>query len=83
VEIGLFVLEVIQTSKYGLGDWVITDTDHNFLALVSSHSFEFEDIASNIDTVFLMWGIESRFQSTLIKRYLELEPMTKPMRLSS
>tara|TARA_R110001592_G_scaffold215867_1_gene469281 strand:- start:684 stop:1661 length:978 start_codon:yes stop_codon:yes gene_type:complete len=71
-EFGLFVLESdSDIPSMVVGDWVITDTDHNFLRLLESSS-SFEDIASNIDTVFLMCALNQDFNLTLIKRYLEL-----------
>tara|TARA_R110001632_G_scaffold1368_9_gene5733 strand:+ start:18769 stop:19746 length:978 start_codon:yes stop_codon:yes gene_type:complete len=71
-EFGLFVLESdSDMPSMVVGDWVITDTDHNFLRLLESSS-SFEDIASNIDTVFLMCALNQDFNLTLIKRYLEL-----------
>jgi ribosome biogenesis GTPase len=71
-EFGLFVLESdSDIPSMVVGDWVITDTEHNFLRLLESSS-SFEDIASNIDTVFLMCALNQDFNLTLIKRYLEL-----------
>ena len=71
-EFGLFVLESdSDMPSMVVGDWVITDTDHNFLRLLESSS-SFEDIASNIDTVFLMCALNQDFNLALIKRYLEL-----------
>lgn len=71
-EFGLFVLESdSDIPSMVVGDWVITDTDHNFLRLLESSS-SFEDIASNIDTVFLMCALNQDFNLALIKRYLEL-----------
>ncbi|MDE8602604.1 GTPase RsgA [Marinomonas sp. RSW2] len=71
-EFGLFVLESDPNMpSMVVGDWVITDTDHNFLRLLESSS-SFKDIASNIDTVFLMCALNQDFNLALIKRYLEL-----------
>ncbi|MGO2356182.1 MAG: GTPase RsgA [Marinomonas foliarum] len=71
-ESGFFTLEDhLDMPDMAIGDWVVADTDNNFLRLLESSS-TFENIASNIDTVFLICALNQDFNLTLIKRYLEL-----------
>lgn len=71
-ESGFFTLEDhSEMPSMAVGDWVVADTDNNFLRLLESSS-TFENIASNIDTVFLICALNQDFNLTLIKRYLEL-----------
>jgi ribosome biogenesis GTPase / thiamine phosphate phosphatase len=71
-EFGFFNLESdSDMPSMAVGDWVVTDTEHNFLRLLEPSSV-FENIASNIDTVFLICALNQDFNLALIKRYLEL-----------
>ncbi|TYL48369.1 GTPase RsgA [Marinomonas sp. IMCC 4694] len=71
-EFGFFTLENHpDLPRMVVGDWVITDNDHGFLRLLESRS-NFENIASNIDTVFLMCALNEDFNINVIKRYLAL-----------
>ncbi|MBJ7537380.1 ribosome small subunit-dependent GTPase A [Marinomonas transparens] len=71
-EMGLFQLNIDSNMPaMTVGDWVVTDTDHNFLRLLDRRS-EFDNIAANIDTVFLLCALNESFNLALIKRYLEL-----------
>ncbi|WP_421850198.1 GTPase RsgA [Marinomonas sp.] len=71
-EFGFFNIESdSDMPSMSVGDWVITDTEQNFLRLLEPSSV-FENIASNIDTVFLMCALNQDFNLALIKRYLEL-----------
>lgn len=71
-ESGFFNLESdSDMPSMAVGDWVVTDTEYNFLRLLEPSSV-FENIASNIDTVFLMCALNQDFNLALIKRYLEL-----------
>lgn len=54
-----------------VGDWVVTDMEHQFIRRLEPSSV-FENIASNIDTVFLMCALNEDFNLALIKRYLEI-----------
>lgn len=54
-----------------VGDWVIVDSEQGFIRCLESSSV-FENIAANIDTVFLMCSLDADFNLGLIKRYLEL-----------
>lgn len=53
-----------------VGDWVVTDTENQFIRCLEPSSV-FENIASNIDTVFLICALND-FNLTLIKRYLDI-----------
>lgn len=71
-ESGFFTLEdSSDMPNMAVGDWVVADTNNNFLRLLESSS-TFENIASNIDTVFLICALNQDFNLALIKRYLEL-----------
>jgi len=71
-EFGLFSLESdSDMPTMTVGDWVVTDTEQNFLRLLESSSL-FENSAANIDTVFLMCALNQDFNLALINRYLEL-----------
>lgn len=54
-----------------VGDWVITDADGNFLRRLDRSS-SFEDIAANVDTVFIVSPLDQDLNLPLIKRYLAL-----------
>lgn len=71
-EFGFFTLENHPDfPNMVVGDWVITDSEHHLLRVLASSS-NFENVASNIDTVFLMCALNQDFNINVIKRYLEL-----------
>ena len=71
-ESGLFSLsEHSEMPDMTVGDWVITDADHLFIRRLDRASV-FDNIAANIDTVFIVCALDENFNLPLIKRYLGL-----------
>lgn len=71
-ESGLFQLTAhSEMPSMTVGDWVITDAEHDFIRRLDRASL-FENTAANVDTVFIVCALNQDFNLPLIKRYLEL-----------
>jgi ribosome biogenesis GTPase len=71
-EFGLFTLDKhSDIPSMVIGDWVVTDAENCFIRTLDPCA-TFDNIASNIDTIFIMCALNQDFNLALIKRYLTL-----------